>query len=198
MSSGTTRASSAPGRRRRTRAAMLTRSPSCASMRSSIRWRRPCVRFWRACRRRAPGDGEARRSGGYRATDDSASAPTAWRWQAAAEAARRLGYEPYVDAKALVGDTTTAAHHWFRQVRGRIEGPDRARIAGRRDDRSWCAARVAVAAIRSSRWRSSSPIAGASVVVLSAGTRRHRWAYRRRWGVRRRRDARASEGDRPR
>jgi len=89
--------------------------------------------------------------------------------QAAAEAARRLGYEPYVDTKALVGDTTTAARHWFRQVRGRIEASRSCAIAGgettvvvRGQGRGGRNQEFALALV--------SPIAGASVVVLSAGT----------------------------
>jgi hydroxypyruvate reductase len=89
--------------------------------------------------------------------------------QAAAEAARRLGYEPYIDATTLVGDTAAAARHWLHGVRRRIDGSRACVIAGgettvvvRGQGRGGRNQEFALALVE--------PIAGASAVILSAGT----------------------------
>lgn len=49
---------------------------------------------------------------------------------AAADEARRLGYEPWVDDTVLQGETTVTARQWFRRIRDRIDQPGVCVIAG--------------------------------------------------------------------
>ena len=49
---------------------------------------------------------------------------------AAADEARRLGYEPWVDDTVLQGETTATARQWLRRIRDRIDQPGACVIAG--------------------------------------------------------------------
>jgi glycerate-2-kinase len=88
---------------------------------------------------------------------------------AAAVEARRLGYEPLVDATPLRGDTASAAHEWLRGVRDRIDGSPACAIAGgettvvvRGPGQGGRNQEFALALVE--------PLAGVAAAVLSAGT----------------------------
>lgn len=88
---------------------------------------------------------------------------------AAAEEARRLGYDPLVDLVPLVGDTAVAARRWLHGVRDRVDGRRCCAIVGgettvtvRGQGRGGRNQEFALAL--------AAPLAGAAVAVLSAGT----------------------------
>jgi glycerate-2-kinase len=88
---------------------------------------------------------------------------------AAADAARRLGYEPLLDEAPLLGDTRDAARRWLHKLRGGIEGARACAITGgettvtvRGQGRGGRNQEFALALVE--------PLAGAEVAVLSAGT----------------------------
>lgn len=88
---------------------------------------------------------------------------------AAAAEARRLGYEPLVDATPLRGDTTSTARQWLHGVRDRIAGSPACAIAG---GETTVVVRGAGRGGRNQEFALAlvEPLAGASAAVLSAGT----------------------------
>ena len=88
---------------------------------------------------------------------------------AAADEARRLGYEPLLDLDPLVGDTAAAALRWVGSVRERAPGGRHCVIAGgettvtiRGPGRGGRNQEFALALV--------APLAGTAIAVLSAGT----------------------------
>jgi glycerate-2-kinase len=88
---------------------------------------------------------------------------------AAADEARRLGYEPRLDPRPLIGDTTAAARRWLADIRAGVEGRRVCVIGGgettvtvRGPGRGGRNQEFALAL--------AEPLAGARVAVLSAGT----------------------------
>jgi glycerate-2-kinase len=88
---------------------------------------------------------------------------------AAADTARRLGYEPFVDDAQLVGETRDAARRWMARISGRLSEPRACVISGgettvslRGRGRGGRNQEFALALVE--------PLSGSHLAVLSAGT----------------------------
>jgi glycerate-2-kinase len=88
---------------------------------------------------------------------------------AAAAEASRLGYEPLLDPTPVVGDTTDAARRWLQGVRSQVEGRRCCAIAG---GETTVSVRGRGRGGRNQEFALAlaTPLDGAAVAVLSAGT----------------------------